>query len=213
MGKGLDQNRDDLVGAGSAPRVNMSQLMASIRYLRVFLLAAGIACVASAHIHGQQPAEVTAETPPQDAAASVDVVPPEQVAIPIADIPAAGDEVTANVRRVAALAEPDAGVEAVEAAMAEQAGDLVVLRADLNGMDPGRTSIERIEDQRVKWAELDRTLDGWMSVLQARWTLLQSERSELREAQRLWALTRDNPVGEEASKVGDSSRPRRASAS
>ena len=82
--------------------------------------------------------------------------------------------------------------------MSDQAQLIVQLRTTLNRLKPNSATVERIEDQRVGWTELQQTLAGRMTVLQTRWTELQSERTGLRETQSLWTLTRANAVGEDA---------------
>ena len=113
-------------------------------------------------------------------------------------IPGRLAEVTANVRRVETLVEPQQAVEVIGAALSDQAQLIVQLRTTLNRLKPNSATVERIEDQRVGWTELQQTLAGRMTVLQTRWTELQSERTELRETQSLWTLTRANAVGEDA---------------
>ena len=171
--------------------------------MRQLLLTVGIIVLIAPQLHGQQdqaqpdPASTSAQsdasTPRSDAERELPPVP-----IPISDIPARANEVSANVRRIATLVLPQDSVLSIEAAMAEQAAELVELRAMLNAFDPNRVSVGRVDDQRVAWTELQRTVNGWMTVLEGRWTALQSERSELREARDLWELTRDNAVSDDA---------------
>ena len=180
----------------------MSPLMA-LRNARLAVLAVAILSLASAHGTARQ----AAETPPaegtaaQPGAAETDpvavAVPDRPAPVPVADIPARAAEVTANVRRIEALVQPQSVVEAIETAMAEQASEVVERRTALTALGQGRASVERVEDQRIEWAQIEAALDRWMRVLQTRWSSLQAERSELRNTRALWTLTRQNAASEE----------------
>ena len=136
----------------------------------------------------QEPAEPSVAA--QEAAAATSAPLP----IPQADIPTMAGEVAANARRVGALVEPTTEVAAIETAIPDQAAGIVELRTALFAIDPNRTSVRRIDDQRVEWSELQGTLDGWMEVLQARWRTLQLEQAELLDTHRRWDLTREAAV-------------------
>ena len=184
----------------------MASHMVLLRDVRPVVMGIGIVCLCAVAAGAQQPPE----TPPQDTEAAVaeddasqpDPAPkadaPQPVPIPVADIPARAEEVTANVRRVETLVQPQQAVETIASALGEQTTRIIELRTVLNAIDPSRASVERIEDQRVEWGELEETFGGWMTVLQGRWTELQSERTELRDTQRLWTLSRTHAVADEA---------------
>ena len=180
--------------------------MRLIRCARLSLLAVGLAGLVCTDVQGQQPPETppeaavsdTAGDTPQIAAPPAGAVPPQQVVIPVSDIPARADEVAANARRLRDLVEPQDAVVAIAEAIPDQARQIVELRTALGAVDPNRVSAERIEDQRVAWTEVERTLAGWNTVLQTRWTTLQAERTELRDTEAVWVLSRANAVSDEA---------------
>ena len=187
--------------------VHMAVHMAPTWDIRLPAFTLGIICLTVIPIIAQQPPEplsseteeaATEDPPSTTEVASSDTDARQPVPIPVADIPGRLAEVTANVRRVETLVEPQQAVEVIGAALSDQAQLIVQLRTTLNRLKPNSATVERIEDQRVGWTELQQTLAGRMTVLQTRWTELQSERTELRETQSLWTLTRANAVGEDA---------------
>ena len=161
--------------------------MTLIRCVRLSLLSVGLVCLVCTDVHGQQPPETApTETVAQDETPAIEAPrpgPPQQVAIPVSDIPARADEVAANVRRVEAFVEPQDAVVAIAEAIPDKARQIVELRTALGALDPNRVSVERIADQRVEWTAVERTLTDWNLVLQTRWTALRAERTELRDTE------------------------------
>ena len=185
----------------------MASHMVLLRDVRRIVLGTGIVCLCAVAAGAQQPPDTPPEeaetTVAEDDASQPDPAPaeadaPQPVPILVADIPARAQEVNANVRRIETLVQPQQAVETIASALGEQTTHIVELRTVLNAIDPSRASVERIEDQRVEWGELEETFGGWMTVLQGRWTELQSERTELRDTQRLWTLSRTHAVADEA---------------
>jgi small-conductance mechanosensitive channel len=171
---------------------------------RLPALTLGVLCLITAPVATQQPpeepaAEATASDTADMAADATDTATPsEPVPIPIADLPSRIAALNANVRRIVTLVEPKEAVTNIGAALSDQAQTIVELRTALNALDPQRATVKRIEDQHVGWTEFDTTLARRLDVLQSRWSELQSEQTELREATARWTLTRSNAVSEEA---------------
>ena len=177
------------------------------RALHLSALALGFAgLVATTHVVAQQPPETSPETELTEAESQGDQADPattadegpQPVPISLADLPNRTSEVNANLRRIETLVEPQQAVAAIGEVLSVQSQTIVELRTVLNTLQPGRATVGRIEDQRVAWTELEQVLATRMTVLQGRWSELQSERTELRDTQALWRLTRVNAVGEEA---------------
>ena len=114
--------------------------------MRRLLLVVGLTVVIAPPLSGQQD-QPEAEPEPSTTQVNEAVsAPPEElqrVPIPISDIPARANEVSANVRRIATLVLPQDSVLSIEAAMADQVAELAERRAMLNTFDPNRVSVGR----------------------------------------------------------------------
>lgn len=128
----------------------------------------------------------------QDAAALGQLQP-----IPEGEIPSRADIVSADLRRIEALLQPDADISRIQSALVEREAEIVALLSELDRIDPDRISTRRLEDQRLPWLELRGELDAWASLLRERFGALQDERDRLRDVRPQWEVTAERAVADE----------------
>jgi small-conductance mechanosensitive channel len=107
------------------------------------------------------------------------------------------DLVAADLRRIEALLQPIADSARVDATLSNREAEIVLLRGQLDRIDPARISTRRLQDQRLPWLELRAELDGWAAVVRGRFGIFQEERERLREERRRWEVTAESVDVEE----------------
>lgn len=160
----------------------------------VLLFLATLACIGWQAPQPVAPAtqEIPAATPEGQTSgeqASGQEATPQQQPIPEGDIPAQADIVTAALRRIETLVEPDAQLTRIAEDLDSRATEIQTLRGELDAVDPAQISERRLGDLRLPWLELARELDSWRAAADERFDALQEEREFLRDERTRWDST------------------------
>ena len=124
-------------------------------------------------------------------------VPEEPQPILEGEIQTRADLVAADLRRIEALLPPTVDISRVDASLSDREAAIIVLQSELDGIDPDRISMRRLQNDRLPWLDLRAELDGWSVEVQDRFRVLQEEREQLREERRRWEVTADSADLEE----------------
>ncbi len=124
------------------------------------------------------------ETPPAPEAPAV-----FPVVVPADDMLVRSDQEEQNLRRLDALMAPHPQIVAIDAALDELAPVVLVLRAELDALDPEHASRRVLNDYRYRWSELQILLRTWRSAVDARSQTFTNERDAIIRAQDLWGRT------------------------
>jgi hypothetical protein len=159
-----------------------------IHSLAAILLLTSFSSAVAQSEASRQESEVASQEP---------AAPEEPQPILEGEIQDRADLVVADLRRIEALLQPAASSARVDATLSDREAAIVLLRGQLDRIDPARISTRRLRDKRLPWLELRAELEGWATAVRDRFRILQEERERLREERSRWEVTAESVDAEE----------------